>query len=194
MGAEATVFAMLTALSNFGAAVSSYFGATLLVIFNVSSDNYHNLKWLLIVKTCCRMCTLFLIHSLVPEGSPNDSAEEKSVTDDEQWGVGLDDEGDNGSRHFLSNFCGLKTTAQDMLDCSRGTGDTLSVTDERTINPLYSRSSAPMAESSHSGVEMRHRKVGAAEDGNTAAGRVKIDTSRYFQYISPHENLTTQNV
>jgi hypothetical protein len=71
-GAEATVFAMLTALGNFGTAVSSYIGASLLIIFNVNTQNYDNLKWIICVKMICRSVTLVLVPFLVPVGCPND--------------------------------------------------------------------------------------------------------------------------
>ena len=71
-GAEATVFAMITSLGNFGESVSSYVGASLLSIFSVSRENYDNLKWVIVIKMCCRSLILLLIPYLIPWGCPND--------------------------------------------------------------------------------------------------------------------------
>jgi uncharacterized membrane protein YgcG len=95
-GAEATVFAMLTALGNFGAAVSSYVGASLLIVFNIDSSNYDNFVWLIMVKMCFRLCTLLLIPLLVPHGCPLDAvvsfdpAEVRPATDSSAHGDGMD--------------------------------------------------------------------------------------------------------
>jgi hypothetical protein len=99
-GAEATVFAMLTALGNFGAAVSSYVGASLLIVFNIDSSNYDNFVWLILVKMCFRLCTLLLIPLLVPHGCPLDAvvsfdpAEVRPATDPSDHGDGM-----GGSSH-----------------------------------------------------------------------------------------------
>lgn len=174
---------MLTALSNFGAAVSSYFGATLLVIFNVNSENYSNLKWLIIVKACCRLSTLLLIPSLVPEGCPNDSADDLNKDSDAYWAASVDI-GDNGnsSRHDMA-------VSYDSLDSSE------KASTHRGMNPL-ARSTSQRNDAfkpAPATVEMRRR--GPCEqqnDGDKVVVCTKIDTSRYFQYISPQQNLTTQ--
>ena len=71
-GAEATLFAMMMSLNNLGGAVSSYLGALLLLFFDVNSDNYSNLVWVILIKTACKLFPLALIPILIPVGSPSD--------------------------------------------------------------------------------------------------------------------------
>lgn len=201
VGAEATVFAMLTALSNFGAAVSSYFGATLLVIFDVHSGNYGNLKWLLIVKTACRLSTLLLIPILVPTGCPNDDSSTKSSTEDESgvWGANADSMNGNDSRHRMagrasaaSSGHGLLDSFHDKKDHSEEIGTDAS---QPARNPLHADTfqGARVLQLRQKDGTNSYRAPADRLDDQVVV-RTKIDTSRYFQYISPHENLTTQNV
>eukprot|EP01041_Mallomonas_annulata_P003967 gene3967-7905_t len=73
-GAEATLFAMMMSLSNFGAAVSVYLGALLLMVLGIQSGDYSNLTYAIIIKAFCRLLPLLLIPLLVPNGSPSDPA------------------------------------------------------------------------------------------------------------------------
>lgn len=204
-GAEATVFAMLTALSNFGAAVSSYFGATLLIIFGVGSGNYDNLKWLLIVKTCCRLSTLILIPVLVPMGCPNDTDVEEN--ENEVWGATSDSIDDNShSGHSLAAIGGIcgsasaSASSHGLLDSFHGKGGSWKDIDPfhsalKTHNPVVSAA----GDEQNWGIQMHQRSQGAVVSSSGGGSeknevRTKIDSSRYFQYISPHENLTTQGV
>jgi hypothetical protein len=74
-GAEATLFAMMMSLSNFGSAVSVYLGALLLMSLGIESGNYENLTWAICIKACCRLTPLLLIPILIPSGSPSDPSE-----------------------------------------------------------------------------------------------------------------------
>lgn len=71
-GAEATLFALLMALSNFGTTVGIYFGSFLTVLFGVTQDNYKNFIYVIIVKSFCRLLPIPLIPLLIPVGSPQD--------------------------------------------------------------------------------------------------------------------------
>lgn len=71
-GAEATLFALLMALSNFGVTVAIYFGSFLTVIFGVTDSNYDNLIYVVLVKALCRLLPIPLIPLLIPHGSPQE--------------------------------------------------------------------------------------------------------------------------
>lgn len=90
-GAEATVFAILTALGNFGTSVSVYFGSLLLKYFNIRDGNYDNLVLVIVLKCLSRLLPVLLIPLLVPRGAPyekkergsgweSESGEEKQLT------------------------------------------------------------------------------------------------------------------
>lgn len=198
-GAEATVFAMLTALSNFGAAVSSYFGATLLVVFNIQGGNYDNLMWLLIVKKCCRLTTLLLVHALVPPGCPNDTGEIKNPADDGLWGA------DNGfsesNRHNFGNLCGVGASTHGLLDSSHGKGvdnsthsNDSSFSDATAKNPIFLQAKVPL-EYVETAVEMKSLTPSLAVGlDDKMVVKSKESPSRLIRYIPPHDNMTTQNV
>lgn len=69
---EATLFALLMALSNFGGDVGSYMGVGLLKAFGVSRKDYSRLPDVVLVKTFCRFIPVFLIPLLIPHASPAD--------------------------------------------------------------------------------------------------------------------------
>jgi hypothetical protein len=69
-GAEATLFALLMSLSNFGDAVAINIGAIIIRIFNVTEDNYDNFIYVVIVKSLLRLTLIPFIPLLAPEGSP----------------------------------------------------------------------------------------------------------------------------
>lgn len=69
-GAEATVFSLLTALSNFGSSISVYSGSLVLYYFDVKDGNYQNLVTVILIKCCCRLLPIFLIPFLIPDDSP----------------------------------------------------------------------------------------------------------------------------
>lgn len=203
-GAEATVFAMLTALSNFGAAVSSYFGATLLVIFDVKSGNYDNLNSLLLIKVLCRLSTLLLVPIFVPDGCPNDELDvDKGESGTEEWGISCESTSGNNSRHNLADLMAFSTHG--LLEACYGdsSADARHTDSNHSAvqSPFFSSDTRVLELDHHKGVEMRYRTNGFNAGGQgTSSTRDKvvidtrIDTSRYFQYMSPHENLTTQNI
>ncbi len=69
---EATLFALLMALSNFGGDVGSYIGVGVLKAFHVHRGDYSRLPNVVLVKTMCRFIPVFLIPLLIPDASPAD--------------------------------------------------------------------------------------------------------------------------
>lgn len=82
-GAEATLYAMLMSLSNFGNTVAIYNGSFLVVLFGVTEDNYDNFVWVVVTKSLCRLLPILFIPLLIPEGSPQDEEEEVDEHDAE---------------------------------------------------------------------------------------------------------------
>jgi len=78
---EATLFAMLMALSNFGGIVGDFVGVSMLEVFGVVDGNYEHLPAVVLSKSLCRLLPLVLIPVLVPDLRPNDPipAEEGSA-------------------------------------------------------------------------------------------------------------------
>jgi len=70
--AEATLFAMLMALSNFGNSVAQFIGVSLLEAFGVVNQNYDHYSLAVIVKTCFRFAVIGIIPLLVPDLKPTD--------------------------------------------------------------------------------------------------------------------------
>lgn len=207
-GAEATVFAMLTALSNFGAAVSSYFGATLLTVFGVQGGNYDNLKWIIIVKCCCRLLTLLLVPAFIPIGTPSDSDDSLLIDDAKSWEDtssnatdAHDAERQDSSQHGLMSLS-VRSEINSSTAHVRTIGPKDTPQPEFRRNPLFNFSDTHTPNSSDvqliglinpssSGTaQLRARRPTARDqlELNTT-----VDTSRYFQYISPHANFTTQS-
>mmetsp|Transcript_31348 Transcript_31348/g.58343 ORF Transcript_31348/g.58343 Transcript_31348/m.58343 type:complete len:551 (-) Transcript_31348:1096-2748(-) len=69
-GAEATVFAILTALGNFGTSISVFFGSLVLQYFDIRDGSYDNLVLVIFLKCASRLLPLLLIPLLVPTGAP----------------------------------------------------------------------------------------------------------------------------
>ena len=86
-GAEATVFAILTALGNFGTSVSVYFGSLVLQFFDIRDGNYKHLVLVICLKCASRLLPLLLIPLLVPPGAPYEGLDKKdiSVEINERW-------------------------------------------------------------------------------------------------------------
>eukprot|EP00401_Gymnodinium_catenatum_P075175 CAMPEP_0117508248 /NCGR_PEP_ID=MMETSP0784-20121206/26850_1 /TAXON_ID=39447 /ORGANISM="" /LENGTH=577 /DNA_ID=CAMNT_0005303795 /DNA_START=104 /DNA_END=1837 /DNA_ORIENTATION=+ len=76
---EATLFALLMALSNFGSAVSNYFGVTLCEVFGVVGDSFDHLPEVVIAKSLCRLLPIPLIFLLVPNLTPSDPIPAEAV-------------------------------------------------------------------------------------------------------------------
>jgi hypothetical protein len=75
-GAEATLYAMLMALSNFGNTVAIYNGSFLVVLFGVKDDNYDNFVWVVVTKSLCRLLPILFIPWLIPDGAPQEEDED----------------------------------------------------------------------------------------------------------------------
>ena len=70
---EATLFALLMGLSNFGSTVGMYNGAALLAIFGgVDKPEYHHITSFVFVRTLLYLTPLVLIPIFVPTGGPQD--------------------------------------------------------------------------------------------------------------------------
>ena len=75
-GSEATLYAIMMSLSNYGYDVGTVFGTVLLSIFRVSNDNWSGFKWVLLIKSILRLVPIILIKYLVPTGTPDDDNKE----------------------------------------------------------------------------------------------------------------------
>ena len=194
-GAEATVFAMLTALGNFGTAVSSYVGASLLIIFNVNSENYDNLKWIICVKMICRSVTLCLVPFLVPVGCPNDPPLGNIGPDSTGdysggcfGGKTEDPSGDSGTETSTdSNTERLHAKQDNNLESNTSNsghnllaGTVMSVFHSGSDDGVQTSSQATSRSSgSQKNVGYRHQII--HDDSFEVA--TKVDTSRYCQYL-----------
>jgi len=69
---EATLFALLMSLSNFGASVGSLVGVSVLEFAGVVDDNYDNLADVILWKSLSRLLPLLIIPLLVPNLTPSD--------------------------------------------------------------------------------------------------------------------------
>jgi len=69
---EATLFALLMGLSNFGATVGAYNGVALLTLFGVDRPRYHNISSFVFARTLMYLLPLLLVPVFVPAGGPND--------------------------------------------------------------------------------------------------------------------------
>jgi len=69
---EATLFALLMALSNLGSAVSSFFGVTLCEFFGIVGDSFEHLPEAVLTKALFRLLPIPLIFLLVPDLTPLD--------------------------------------------------------------------------------------------------------------------------
>eukprot|EP00418_Pyrodinium_bahamense_P063365 CAMPEP_0179087468 /NCGR_PEP_ID=MMETSP0796-20121207/39744_1 /TAXON_ID=73915 /ORGANISM="Pyrodinium bahamense, Strain pbaha01" /LENGTH=538 /DNA_ID=CAMNT_0020784977 /DNA_START=21 /DNA_END=1637 /DNA_ORIENTATION=+ len=70
---EATLFAMLMALSNFGGTVGDFFGVSMLEAFGVVHGDFENLADVVLAKSLCRFLPMVLVPFLVPNLRPTDS-------------------------------------------------------------------------------------------------------------------------
>jgi len=69
---EATLFAMLMSLANFGGSVSEFFGVTLCEAFGIVNDNFDHLPAAIVTKALTRLLPIPLIFLLVPNLTPSD--------------------------------------------------------------------------------------------------------------------------
>jgi len=83
---EATLFAMLMALLNFGSTVGDFFGSALCDAFGVKNGNFDMLPMAVISKSLCRLLAIPLIFILVPNLTPEDpipGADPRGAADDD---------------------------------------------------------------------------------------------------------------
>ncbi len=78
---EATLFALLMALSNFGGDVGSYMGVGLLRIFDVTRNDWSSLPKVVLIKSLARFIPILLIPFLIPDASPADEI----LSDQVRW-------------------------------------------------------------------------------------------------------------
>jgi len=69
---EATLFAMLMALSNLGSDVGSTSGAVLTDLLGIKDNNFDRMPQAVIIKSCCRILPIPFIFLLVPKLTPQD--------------------------------------------------------------------------------------------------------------------------
>jgi hypothetical protein len=99
---EATLFALLMALSNFGSSVSNYFGVTLCEVFGIVGDNFDNLPDAVIAKSLCRLLPIPLIFLLVPNLTPCDPIPCDVVEADEKSTDAPTREGEDGAERQIA--------------------------------------------------------------------------------------------
>ena len=94
-GSEATVFSLLTALGNLGSSFSGYSGNVLLTYLNITSDDYSNLAFAIIIKSMSRLLPILLIPFLIPSGAPDQhgqsSCSSNNVSDIDESSGSVDD-------------------------------------------------------------------------------------------------------
>ena len=95
-GSEATLYAIMMSLSNYGYDVGTVFGTVLLSIFRVSNDNWSGFKWVLLIKSILRLVPIILIKYLVPTGTPDDdNKEDESDIEGKNGGTSTNETADN---------------------------------------------------------------------------------------------------
>ena len=81
---EATLFALLMGLSNFGSVIGIYNGVALLSLFGgVAQPRFHNLVPFIATRTLCYVPPLGLVYLLVPHGRPSDPIPSLDLSRDE---------------------------------------------------------------------------------------------------------------
>ncbi|KAH8058225.1 BT1-like protein [Aureococcus anophagefferens] len=74
---EATLFALLMGLSNFGSVVGIYNGVALLHLFGgVDAPEFPRLSAFVATRTLCYLAPFALVFVLVPAGGPDDDADD----------------------------------------------------------------------------------------------------------------------
>ncbi|CAE7189984.1 unnamed protein product [Symbiodinium sp. KB8] len=81
---EATLFATLLSLSNFGGAVSGFLGVTMCEVWGLVGDNFDNLPYASLTKACTALLPVPLIFALTPTFTPNDPVPEEVQTGESQ--------------------------------------------------------------------------------------------------------------
>lgn len=94
-GAEATLYAMLMALSNFGNTVAIYNGSFLVVLFGVNDDNYDNFVWVVVTKSLCRLLPILLVPFLIPDGCPQEDDDDDDIEFDDSHLTDIAEEPEN---------------------------------------------------------------------------------------------------
>lgn len=101
-GAEATLYAMLMSLSNFGNTVAIYNGSFLVVSYGVSDDNYDNFVWVVVTKSLCRLLPILFIPFLIPDGAPQEEEDEDDMNYENSHLSSTHEEAEKGHLHDLS--------------------------------------------------------------------------------------------
>jgi hypothetical protein len=83
---QATLFAMLMALSNFGNAISKYVGTALVLVFGVSNSDFDNFIWVVVAKSLLMMTPILFVPFLIPDGCPQDDDEDDGQDDETTYG------------------------------------------------------------------------------------------------------------
>eukprot|EP00929_Paragymnodinium_shiwhaense_P026671 TRINITY_DN15807_c0_g2_i1.p1 TRINITY_DN15807_c0_g2~~TRINITY_DN15807_c0_g2_i1.p1 ORF type:complete len:609 (+),score=89.65 TRINITY_DN15807_c0_g2_i1:225-1829(+) len=100
---EATLFALLTSLSNFGTSGGSLLGVSLLEFMGVVDGNYDNFANVVFLKSVFRLLPLLIIPILVPNLTPSDPIIATSSKADDEQGSGQswekDDVGEGDDLH-----------------------------------------------------------------------------------------------
>ena len=175
---------MLTALGNFGGAVSSYIGAVLLVIFNVTTEDYSNLQWVVVVKMCCRCLTLLLIPHLIPWGCPNDPPDNMN-SPDSKGNYGYYGPDEIPEKPIDSSSDALTSQVHSNMDSlSQKSGDASSTEDsEHGVELMSSRNGMSSHSSQHRVNSSSRGMTPVNEPYDTTTTSTKINTSKIFQYM-----------
>ena len=81
---EATLFALLMGLANFGAVIGLYNGVALLHLFGgVEAPEFRRLPSFIATRTLCYLLPLALVYTVVPAGRPSDPAPSDAVDEAE---------------------------------------------------------------------------------------------------------------
>lgn len=173
---------MLTALGNFGGAVSSYIGAVLLVIFNVNTENYSNLQWVVVVKMCCRCITLLLIPYLIPWGCPNDPPDNMNAPDS-KGNYGYYSPDDVAEKPIDSSSDALTSQMQSHADTMSQKSDDGSTEEGEHGVELMSSQNGMSSHSSQHRINSSSRGLTPVNNTYDSAPNMKINTSKIFQYM-----------
>ena len=119
---QATLFAMLMALSNFGNAISKYVGTALVLAFNVSNSNFDNFIWVVVSKSFLMMTPILFVPLLIPDGCPQDDDEEDDEDDGTTYGslrqsiLGRRSHKSTHSTHSTSRWSGVESNPPEQTD------------------------------------------------------------------------------
>jgi hypothetical protein len=175
-GAEATVFAILTALGNFGTSISVYFGSLVLQYFDIRDGNYDNLVLVIVLKCASRLLPLLLIPLLVPRGAPFEAATATATATDRPasgGGGGCELQARRGAGGQKSRG-GYQEVLDEEDSCHGVPGDlltTTSSTSSSSSNKNNNTTTTTTSSSSSSGGLNRRSSAAHTGTGTGTAGR-----------------------